>query len=249
MKKKLLLTLALAIGIATISTAQFTTGTVTLTTGFTVKIDTNSTTVTLTMVGPSNTWLGIGFGGFSMFEVSDMFIWNASANRDYVAPGGHVTPSPDAAGSQSWTTSDTVSGTTRTVVATRPLVSSGDYTFLNNNSSINIIYALSNSTTLSQHAGAHDAQTLTRSALGVEDFSLKASSIFPNPSNGSFNVKTKTYLTKINVYTQTGALVKTIDVTDNLETNEINIKGLESGTYLLELQNDTEKSWKKVIVN
>ena len=249
MKRKLLLTLALTIGISIMSIAQFTTGTVTLTTGFTVKIDTNPTTVTLTMTGPSNTWLGIGFNGFSMAEVTDMFIWNASANRDYMAPGGHFTPSPDPAGSQSWTSSDSVSGTTRTVIATRALVSAGDYTFLNDNSNINIIFALSNSTTLSQHTGVHSVQTLTRSALGIEDFSLKSSSIFPNPSNGSFNIKTKTYLTKINVYTQTGTLVKTIDITDSLETSEINIKGLQLGVYLLELQNDTEKTWRKIIVN
>jgi hypothetical protein len=217
---------------------------VTLTSGFTVKIDTNATTVTLTMTGPSNSWLGIGFGGFSMFEVNDMFIWNSSANRDYTPSGGQSTPSPDA--SQSWSSSDSVSGTTRTVVATRPLVSSGDYTFLNDNSPINIIYALSNTTALSQHSGAHSAQTLTRSALGVEDFSLNASSIFPNPSNGNFTVKTKTYLSKINVYSQTGALVKIITV--DSEENEINIKGLQTGVYFLELQNDSEKSWKKIMV-
>jgi hypothetical protein len=244
MKRKLLLTLALIFGISAISTAQFTTGTVTLTSGFTVKIDTNATTVTLTMTGPSNSWLGIGFGGFSMSEVSDMFIWNSSANRDYTPSGGQSTPSPDA--SQSWSSSDSVSGTTRTVVATRPLVSSGDYTFLNNNSPINIIYALSNSTTLSQHTGAHSVQTLTRSALGVEDFSLNSASIFPNPSNGNFTIKTKTYLSEVNVYSQTGALVKTITV--DSEENEINIKGLQTGVYFLELQNDSEKSWKKIIV-
>jgi hypothetical protein len=33
------------------------------------------------------------------------------------------------------------------------------------------------------------------------------------------------------------------------DTTEININGLQTGVYLLELVNDTEKSWKKVIVN
>ncbi|WP_395064501.1 T9SS type A sorting domain-containing protein [Flavobacterium sp.] len=246
MKKRLLTIILLCVG--SFSFAQFTTGVVTLTTGMTIKIDTNTTTATLTLTGPSTTWLGIGFNGFSMFEVTDMFIWNSTSNRDYTPSGSHSTPSPDA--SQSWTiSSDTVSGSVRTVVATRALVSTGDYTFLNNNSSINIIYALSNTTTLSQHAGAHSAQTLTRTALGVEDFSLNASSVFPNPSSGEFVVKTKTYLTTVTIYTQTGAFVKTINVENTAEEVELNIKGLETGIYLLELKNDTDTSWKKVIVN
>lgn len=250
MKRKLLLTMALALGVSTIAMAQFTTGTVTLGTSTrTIKIDTNASTVTMTLTGNSTHWLGIGFNGFSMFEVTDMFVWNATANRDYTPSGGHSAPSPDAA--QSWTiTSDTVSGTTRTVVATRPLVSTGDYTFTNNATSINIIFSEGDTTTLAYHgANPHDAQTLTRTALGVEDFSLKASSVFPNPTSGDFSVKTKTYLTQVNVYTQTGAFVKTINVEDDSENVELNISGLQTGVYLIELKNDTEKTWKKIIVN
>jgi hypothetical protein len=256
MKRKLLLTMALTLGVSTIAMAQFTTGVVDLgTSGRTIKIDTNASTVTMTLTGNSTHWLGIGFNGFSMAEVTDMFIWNATANRDYtpntVGNAGHNIPSADAAAAQSWTiSSDTVSGTTRTVVATRPLVSAGDYTFLNNTTSINIIFSEGDTTALAYHgANPHDAQTLTRTALGVEDFSLKASSVFPNPTSGDFSVKTKTYLTQVNVYTQTGAFVKTINVEDDSENVELNISGLQTGVYLIELKNDTDKTWKKVIVN
>ena len=250
MKRKLLLSICLCMG--TFAFAQFTTGTVTLTGSTrTIKIDTNATTVTMTLTGNSSHWLGIGFNGFSMAEVTDMFIWNSTANRDYIAPGGHVQPSPDAAASQSWTiTSDNVVGTTRTVVATRPLVSSGDYTFLNNNTPINIIFSEGSSTTLGYHGNnPHNFQTLQRTVLGVEDFSLNASSVYPNPSNGAFTVSTKTALNEINVYSQTGALVKTIKVEDSSEKSEVIVNGLQSGVYLIELKNDTDKSWKKIIVN
>ena len=54
---------------------------------------------------------------------------------------------------------------------------------------------------------------------------------------------------EVNVYTITGAFVKSIEVSDNANNTEINVSGLETGVYLLELQNDAEKSWKKVIVN
>ena len=228
------------------SLAQFSTGTQTLTTGYSVKIDTNSTTATITLVGPSNTWLGIGFGGNVMNVVTDFFIWNASANRDYTSTGGYITPQADA--TQSWTiTSDNVAASVRTVIATRALVSAGDYTFTNDNASIPIIYALSNSTNLGQHQGPHSGSTLARTQLGVEDFSLNASSIYPNPSNGNFIVKTKSALETIEVYSQTGAFVKSINV--NSETNtEVNIDGLASGIYLLELRSATDKSWKKVII-
>jgi hypothetical protein len=45
-----------------------------------------------------------------------------------------------------------------------------------------------------------------------------------------------------------GALVKTIEVNDTPDAVEVNVSGLQTGVYLLELVNETEKSWKKVIV-
>lgn len=249
MKKKLLTMFLLSV--ATFSFAQFTTGTVALAGSTrTIKIDTDATMVTMTLTGSSTHWLGIGFNGFSMAEVTDMFIWNATTNRDYIAPGGHFQPNPDAPGAQSWTiVSDTVSGTTRTVVATRSLVSTGDYTFLNDSSSMNIIFSEGSTTTLAYHgSNPHAPQTLTRSALGVEDFSLNASQIYPNPSNGAFLVKTKTTLKTITVYNQIGSFIKTIQVSNNGDTAEVNVEGLQKGVYLIELVNDTDKSWKKVII-
>jgi hypothetical protein len=80
-----------------------------------------------------------------------------------------------------------------------------------------------------------------------EHNSLKVQ-IYPNPSNGEFLIKAKTTLREVNVYSQTGTFVRTIKVEES-DTTEININGLQTGVYLLELVNDTEKSWKKVIVN
>lgn len=247
--KKNLLTI-LFTGLSALTFGQFTTGIVNLTSARTIRIDTNTTNVIMTLTGPSNAWFGIGFGGFSMAESSDMFIWNASTNRDYMAPGGHSTPSADAANAQSWTiVSDNVVGSVRTVIASRALVSNGDFTFTNNNTPINIIYAQGSSTTLGNHgANPHDVTTLQRTTLGAEKFSLNDAAVFPNPSNGNFIVKTKTGLDKIEVYTQTGAFVKTIDVKAATDT-EVNVEGLSTGVYLIQLQNSTEKSWKKVLIN
>ena len=249
MRNKLLSFLAFAISLS--SFAQFTTGTIALAGSTrTIKIDTDATIVTMTLTGNSGHWLGIGFGGNSMASVVDMFIWNSTTNRDYIAPGGHVQPSPDAIGSQSWTIiSDIVASTVRTVVATRPLVSTGDYTFLNDNSDIDIIFAEGSTTNLAYHGNnPHAPQTLTRTALGVEDFSLNASQVYPNPSKGSFTIKAKISLEKINIYTQTGAFVKTIKAESGNDSTEVNVTGLQKGVYLMEIVNATEKSWKKIIV-
>jgi Secretion system C-terminal sorting domain len=231
--------------------AQFTTGEVTLSSPMTVKIDTDATTVTLTLKGSSTAWLGIGFGGTSMSSATDMFIWNSTTNRDYTPSGFQSAPSADSAANQSWTTvSDNVVSGVRTVVATRTLMSAGDYTFTNNNSSIPIIYAFGGSTNISNHnfGGQRGITSLTRTQLGVEDFSLNATVIYPNPSNGSFTIKAKTTIEKVDVYTQTGAFVKSISVKPDNNNAEIKIDGLATGVYLLEIQNSTEKSWKKIVV-
>jgi hypothetical protein len=44
-------------------------------------------------------------------------------------------------------------------------------------------------------------------------------------------------------------LVRTIDVIDDAREFTFDVNGIQSGVYLLELQNDSEKSWKKIIVN
>ncbi|MCF8321751.1 MAG: T9SS type A sorting domain-containing protein [Flavobacterium sp.] len=246
MKKQLFSIVALLISITTF--AQFTTGAVVIgTTGISIKIDTDASIATLTLTGPSDKWFGVGFGGTSMSSATDMFIWNDTPSRDYTS-GGQFTPSADA--SQSWTiVSDSAPSSTRTIVATRPLTSSGDFTFLNSSANISIIYAFGQDgdTSLSYHGG-RGTRTLTRTSLGVEDFSLNSSSVYPNPSNGTFKIESKSFLKKLTVYSQIGSLVETVELEGNSKNNEINLKNLQSGVYLLELQSDSDKAWKKIII-
>lgn len=245
MKTKLLSIILLAFCLPTF--AQFTTGTVTLTASplMTVKIDTDATIATLTLVGPDTTSLAIGFGGNTMGSVFDMFVWSNSSNRDYTCTG-YNTPTPDP--SQSWTVvSDDVVSSTRTVIATRALTSSGDYTFVNSNASIQIIYSRNSSQTFGQH-GTKGSKTLTRSALGIEDFSLNTATIYPNPSNGSFKIEAKSPLTNLTVYSQSGAFIKTIKLDGNSNSEEVNLKDVASGVYLIELQSGSDKAWKKIII-
>ena len=255
MKKKIFLSLMLITASMTVAFGQFTTGTNQFGTTASVRIDTNPTIVTLTLIGSSTRWLGVGFGNYAttMATCTDMFIWSDTPDRDYttdsVNNSGHNMPTPDA--DQSWTiVSDTVTAGIRTVVATRPLVSTGDYTFLNNNSGLYVIFAQGATTTLAYHGtNIHSGAAFSRFYyLALEEFSLKATSIYPNPSKGVVTVKTNTSLDKITIYSQTGAVVRTIPVESLKEDNEINVSGLAAGTYIFELQNGTEKAWKNVVV-
>jgi hypothetical protein len=232
-----------------------TTGNIDLGAGYTANFTLNKSTskVTLVLTGPTDRWFGLGLGvvsGFSMGD-GDVILYRSTdffTDRNFVGTGTPATDNPD------WTGSN-VSGAVRTLTLERNLITSEttndlqlDYDSTN---SINIAYARSpvaGNTLGSNHIITYGSGVFTP-VLGVEDFSLNATSIYPNPSSGEFYIKTKTNLSKVNLYNQTGALVKTINVTDDSKEVELSVSGVQAGVYFLELQNDSEKSWKKVIVN
>jgi len=227
-----------------------------LASNMTAQFTLNNTTskVTLILTGPSDRWFALGLGvssGFSM-SAGDVLVYSTSlTDRNY---GGFAAPATDS--SQDWTTvSNNVVSGIRTLTLERALTNSDPNDFqlpYASTNSINIAWARSSSasTSLANHGTSNRGfATGSFSILGTEDFSLNATSIFPNPSSGEFSIKTKTNLSKVNVYGQTGALVKTIEVTDESNEVELKVSGLQSGVYFLELQNDSEKSWKKVIIN
>lgn len=235
---------------------QKSTGTVSLLTNLSVNLALNNsnTTATLTIKGPSDRWFAITFGNFSgaMDVGNDMVYYNGSNLVDATQDGQGITPVDD--GVNNWTiTSNTVLSGTRTIVATRPFAAEvSDYTFNFSNSSINLAGAHADSaisSPLQYHGGNRsNAGSVALSTLGIEDFSLNATQIYPNPTTGDFFVKTKTFLEKINIYSQTGAFIKSIETKNSNENVEVNISGMQTGVYLIELVNENEKTWKKIIV-
>lgn len=255
MKKITILLFALAFGVKGFSQSKAT-PIINLTSNMTAQFTLNSSTskVTLVLTGPSDRWFALGLGvtaGFSMSE-GDVVVYTTSLNdRNYA---GFTSPAADA--SQDWTTvSNNVVSGVRTLTLERNLTNSDADDFqlpYASTNSISVAWARSSSpsTSLANHGSSNRGfATGSFTILGTEDFSLNATSIFPNPSSGEFSIKTKTNLSKVNVYSQTGALVKTIEVTDESNEVELKVSGLQSGVYFLELQNDSEKSRKKVIVN
>ena len=224
-----------------------------------ITLDNSTQLATILIAGPTDRWFAVTFGGFgdpgAMTNNNDMVYWNGTALIDGKHNGQGVSPTADTV--NNWTvTANSVSGTTRFITATRPFVADAtDYTFVFANNNLSIAGARANTailTPLQWHGNGNRTNigpvSLTLTPLGIDDFSLNATSIFPNPSNGSFNVITKTNLDQINIYSQTGQFVKTITVNDKSNKVEVDVKGLSTGIYLIELKNATEKSWKKVIV-
>lgn len=233
------------------------TGTLTFVTGLSANITLNSanSTATLVLTGPSNRWFACKFGSFTggMQAGPDVVYWNGTNLIDATQSSG----GPVNDGTQNWTvTSNVLNGSSRTITATRAFSTgdSNDFTFVYANTTIDIAAAHgdTNSFSLAYHGFANKnifTDTPINTALALDKFSLNNAQVYPNPSNGDFNIKSETIITKVNVYTQTGAFVKTVEVENNADSAAININGLSTGVYLIELVNDTEKSWKKIIVN
>lgn len=256
MKTKLLIFLTTILATSAFAQSK-SSGVVTLQPNMTANFTLDNTTskVTLILTGPSDRWFGLGIGvesGFGM-AAGDVLVYStALTDRRY---GGTFAPLTDA--SQDWTVvSNTVVGAVRTLNLTRNLTNAdttgSDFQMpyaTTNSFSIVGVRAGSATTAVGSHGGAASAgyAVATLTTLGIEDVSLNATSIYPNPSNGNFTVVTKTALTEINVFSHTGALIKTIKVNE-LNTAQVAIEALQTGVYLIELKNDSEKAWKKIIV-
>jgi len=241
---------------------QKTTGQVTLlsNTTATLLLDNATSRATLTLTGPNDRWFALQFGSFNdgdgMNIGEDVVFWNDVTLVDAVHNDIPFAPSADAV--NNWTlvssTNNTPSAGLRTIVYSRPFITgdSNDYPFNFADNSIDFAFARRSSPgfTLNNHGNSNRGYAINTpfTVLGVEDFSLAASQVYPNPSKGEFTVKTKTNLNLINVYSQTGAFVKTVKVESENETLECNVSGLQTGVYLIELVNENEKSWKKIIV-
>jgi hypothetical protein len=254
--KKITIILLLLVGFLGFAQSK-STGVVTIVGNVSVELVLNNTTqiATITMTGPSDRWFAVKLGNFSsgMSIAPDVYYYNGSTLIDASQGGGG--PINDA--TQNITvTSNTVVGSVRTIVATRPFITGDatDFTYVYTSTFIDIAGAHGDQAgyNLAYHGPNNRATAFdtTFTTLGVDDFTLNATKIYPNPSKGIFNVESKSTLEKINVYSQTGVLVKTIEVDSASVGNfEVNMQGLQTGVYLLELQNSTEKTWKKIVID
>lgn len=208
-------------------------------------LDNSTSKVTLVLTGPSDKWSSLGIGTTSSTTSGDVFVYTASVidNSSSTNPNGE------------WNTiSNTVNSGKRTVILERTLTNSdlNDLQFaFDTTNSIDVVWSRSGSTIATAPNPNRGSTTATFIAtLGVEDVSLYDEVLlYPNPTSSEVFIKTKTNLSKVTIYSQTGTLVKTVNLNDNSNEIKVNVNDLPKALYIFELQNETEKTWKKVIVN
>lgn len=256
MKKSYLLFAVLAL--INLTNAQTkSTGVVSLRTGTdltTIKIDLNqaTSTATLTMVGPSSRWFSVGFNTTSMTSNTDVFTSAGTQVIDQVLPGGQIAPNTDATNNLT-VVSNTVSGTSRTVVVTRPFNTgdSKDYTFNYASNSLNIIWAFGPDTNISNEHDRFGSKALTFTTLGTEDFnSINDIVVSPNPSSGIFTISKNSsiQISKVKIFDTNAKMLKEINVERFDTNNTINLSELSKGMYFMEISSKEDKVVKKVMI-
>ena len=238
--KKTLLSLFL-ISSFTLFAQSFSTGTQTLLSGLTanINIDADTDITTLTLTGPSNAWFAIGFGNLDMGG-TDVFRTNGSTIVDAYS-SGNALPAQDA--SQDWTlVSNTVSGSNRTIVATRAnnTGDSDDHIFSASAGSLSVIYAKGNSTSYAYHGGANRGFTTLSVTLGIPENKLLSFEMYPNPASDVLTVQlpTGTEKAEVSVFDYTGRLVSSKTISSNDST--LDIQNISKGIYIIRVATNSK---------
>lgn len=235
-----------------LSAQTYTSGTVTLFSDYTGKIDVTSTTVTLTLIGPSTAWLGMGFNATGMDSVGmDAVIFDGTSMTDRTLNGVGVVPPLDA--TQNWTVgTNTINAGVRTVIATRPINTgdSNDFIFSANAQPLNIIFARrTGSLAIGYHGGGNCGATTINLTLGTDSFIADSFKMYPNPSKGNLTIELPKTINNGNVkiYDNLGRVVRKQEVTTS--ENAIDTSNLTSGTYIVVLRTDFGNATKNLIVD
>ena len=224
--------------------------------GFTVQFDVNGTTnmVTMTMVGPSNRWLGVALNANSMSSINsgggDAIIYHGSTGilSDRNLSGGRSTPNTDT--SQNWSVdSNMVSNGVRTIIATRARDTgdANDYVFPTSTTALPVIWAMgSNSLNLAQHSGSNRGGT--SSTLGTAAVvTLPEFNVYPNPTLKELNVEFPASIQKasVSVYSVLGTLVLQTEL--DPFNSKINTSEWNTGVYIMNISTPNFSQTKRII--
>ena len=251
--KKLYFAIALLVGLNVSMAQTKSTGEVFLNSSMSIQADMNSatSTVTLTLVGPSDKWFAIGFNATSMSNGTDCLYYSTSLVDSVIT--GQGAPTTDASNEWTVVSNDLLSGTIRSLVLTRNFAGgAGDYTFNYNNNSLNVIWAFGSGTAMTQHSNSARGSSTLGFTLGVDDFlSLDNITIAPNPSNGIFNItkNIQTSISKVTVFDINGKVLKVIDSELSLDSIQMNLSDFSKGVYFVEISNDIDKVVRKIVID
>jgi hypothetical protein len=217
-----------------------TTGVLNLSNDFSTSLLLNNatSTATLTLSGPNDRWFSLQFGSFEsgMQNGTDVVYWNNSILVDAVHNGVNFAPTPDPVNNWVLVSNQNNTPTTgiRTLVYTRAFDTgdSNDYVFDFNNNVIDFAWAKSSSPnfTMNYHGVLNRDVVLSTSLnlLGIDDAFITDVKLFPNPSDGIITIKTNANIQRVNVYSQTGAHLKTFSI-DYTKEVTLNVTDLQAG--------------------
>ncbi|MEO8515278.1 MAG: T9SS type A sorting domain-containing protein [Flavobacterium sp.] len=248
-------TLSFVVGILAftgLSAQTYSSGTVTLFSDYTGKVDVTSTTVTVTLIGPSTAWLGMGFDATSMDDVGmDAVIFDGTNMTDRTFNGVGVIPPLDA--TQNWSvSSNTINTGVRTVVATRARDTgdANDYVFTAAAAPLNIIFARrTGSLVIGYHGGGNCGATTLNLTLGTDSFVADSFKMYPNPSKGNLTVELPKNVSigNIKIYDNLGRVVRKQTVSTS--ENTIDTSDLTSGTYIVVLRTDYGNATQNLVID
>ena len=215
------------------------TGTIALDSNMSMKLDKDNAnlTISITLSGPSDRWFSIGINTELMLMNADCLVMTSDTQfSDMYFPGGHVAPSYDT--TNDWTIiSNTVSNSTRTIIASR-VYSTGDnkdFIFTDITNNLNFIWAYSSTPSyilFSHGADNYGGGIAVFYDLAVPDFSINPRNVemYPNPSNNVWNFKTNsTEITSISITDISGKIVFSKVISANEYT--INASEFSKGMY------------------
>lgn len=228
---------------------------------YSAQIDVNSTTVTLTMIGPSDRWLGLGFGVQSMTSGGDVVIYDGTTLTDRSfgflgqEPGQDaigIPPNEDPEGERDWTIiSNDVNSGVRTLVATRATNTgqAKDYAFSASATSINLVWARYGfpGFDLEWHGVANRGITMQGLTLSQEDFNITNFNISPNPATSNFIISLPNFIENatLSVFDVLGKQV--FNKTLNSISSRIDVSKWNSGIYLVKVSTDKVTHIKRLI--
>lgn len=221
----------------------------------TLELNNTTTTATLTLTGPSDRWFALQFGSFTgsqgMASGKDMVYFNGTTLVDGRMNGLGAFPATDT--SNDWmVTTNTISGSTRTIVASRDFDTgdANDYDFVYSSSSIDFAWArgFNASYSMSNHGGSNRGYSLNNSmsVLGTEQFQKESIKIYPNPAAEQLNIQTDAHISSVKVYTLSGSLVKEINTP---VAQQISLTNMRKGIYFVEVTTNSNTFYKKIIKN
>jgi hypothetical protein len=209
------------------------------------SLDQTTSKVTVVLTGPLDTWSSVGIGTATSLTSGDVYVYNGSVVDNI---------NPTANPANEWNiVSNTITSEQRTVTMERNLTNSDLNDFqlaFDTTNSIEVVWSRSGDASAPAPNANRGSRTANfTSTLGIENSSFYDEVvIYPNPASNEVFVKTKSNLSKINIYNQTGSLLKAVKVSDNSNETNIKVNDLPKALYIFEIENDSEKTWKKVIL-